>query len=134
MNPEFSAVMSLITLLTDPAAAKAKLEELRSAIETADARKAAADTAHAQLETKLNVECDRLAKLEKSLRDREVAVFESERRHEDALDELRKWKRDRPSRLVQVGPAGGVTREPDLSENAPDPITDRYAEPLALAA
>jgi hypothetical protein len=69
-------------------------------------------------------------KLETSLREREVAVFNSEQRHESALEELRKWTKEHaPNRLVTVGP-GGLTREPDTTPVPPDPVTDRYAEPM----
>jgi hypothetical protein len=126
-NPEFAAVLALITLLADPTAAKAKLTELQAAIAACDARKAEADAAHDRLET----ERERLVKLEASLREREVAVFESERRHESTLEEIRKWTREHaPNRLITVGP-GGLTREPDNTPIAPaDPINDRYAEPM----
>jgi hypothetical protein len=127
----FEDAMMLLRLVTDPETHKARLQELQAAIETAAARKAEADTAHAQLDAKLDVERDRLAKLEAKLRAREVELFVSECKHEDALDELRKWKRDRPSRLIQH--MGGLTSEPDNTPVEPDPISDHYSEALDLA-
>jgi hypothetical protein len=125
-DPEFPAVMALITVIADPAAAKARLQELQAAISTAEARKTEADAAHAENDR----ERGRLAELEKGIRDREVQVHLAESKIADDLKEIRAWRRERgASRLQQVGP-GGLTREPDLSENAPDPIPDRFAEPM----
>jgi hypothetical protein len=124
----FDDLMILLRLATDPEAVKARLTELQAAIAAADTRKAEADTAHAKLET----ERSRLTKLEASLREREVDLFSSERRHENALDELRKWQREHgPSnRLIHY--PGGVTQEPDLSKQGRDPIDDPFAEPMGL--
>jgi hypothetical protein len=129
----FEDAMMLLRVVSDPETHKARLQELQATIETADARKAAADTAHAELETKLDVERDRLAKLEKSLRAREVELFSSERRHETLLNEMLRWKRERShARLIQH--MGGLTSEPDTTPVEPDPVTDRFAEPMDLGA
>jgi hypothetical protein len=123
---EFSAVMSLIALLADPAAAKARLEELRATIDGAAAREAEANAAHAKLEA----ERLRLAKLANDLRDREVKIHIAENKIAGDLEEIRKWKRENAgSRLIAVGP-GGLTKEPDNTPTPPDPISDRYAEPM----
>ena len=125
----FDDLMILLRLVTDPEAMKARLAELQSAIDASDAKAAEAHAAQAKLDT----ERTRLAKLDASLREREVIVFESERKHERELDELRKWKREHAqSRLVKVG-FGDLTREPDLSEPGRDPINDPMAEEMDLA-
>lgn len=127
MNVEFSAVMSLISLLADPEAVKAKLVELASTIAAADASKAEAAAAHDEL----GREREQVAALEKRVRAREVAVGLTEQRIAGDLAEIAKWKREqRESRLVEVAP--GLSREPDETPNAPDPIYDRFAAPMAM--
>lgn len=126
-DPEnFAALMPLIALITDPVAAQARMQELQAAIDASAARKAEADAAHAENDR----ERERLAELEKSIRSREVKVRLGELGNADDLELIRKFKQDQArSRLVEVG-SSGLTREPDLTENAPDPISDRYAEPM----
>jgi hypothetical protein len=129
---DFDAVLALIALLADPAAAKARLAELQAVTAAADARIAEAAVAHAKSANALADERAKLAKLEARLREREVAVFESERKHERALDELRKWKRESaPTRLVQH--MGTLTSEPDTTQLSPDPFDDSMAENMDLA-
>ena len=128
MDPEFSAVLSLITLVTDPAAAKARLQELQSAREALEAQEAETNSAAVALET----ERSELTAQAAALREREVKVHGEELKIQADRTELEQWKRDqRASRLVHVGP--GLTREPDDTPVEPDPITDRYAEPMTKA-
>jgi hypothetical protein len=119
---DFDAVLALIKLLADPAAAKARLLELLAAIDGAAAREAEANAAHAALEA----ERSRLAKLADDLRAREVKVHLAESKIAGDLEELRRSKQETANRrLVRVG--AGLTREPDNTPVAPDPISDRYA-------
>jgi hypothetical protein len=119
-------VLALIALLADPAAAQARLLELQAPIETAATREAEADAAHTELEA----ERSRLAKLAEDLRAREVKIHLAEHKNGSDLEEIRNWKREHAGRrLVQIG-AGGLTREPDDTPVAPDPINDRFAEPM----
>src|SRR5258708_21412860 len=130
-NPEFSAVMSLITLLADPPTALGRLQELQAAHDAVAAKEAEADAVIAKIEIELAAERKRLGELEKAVRAREVQVRLSEIKHENELDELRKWHRDHaPDRLVRH--MGGLTQEPDTTELAPDPISDRLADPMDL--
>jgi hypothetical protein len=128
-SPEFDGVMALIALLADPAAAKARLVELQAAINGAAEREAEANAAHAALEA----ERSRLAKLADDLRAREVKVHLTESKIAGDLEELRRSKQETANRrLVHVG--AGLTREPDMTPVAPDPITDRFAEPMGNPA
>jgi hypothetical protein len=126
----FDDAMILIRLVSDPEVHRIRLQELQATIDASAARQAEADSAHAKLET----ERSRLAKLADDLREREVKVHLAESKNESDLEEVRRWKREHtPSRLISVGP-GGLTKEPDLTQNAPDPISDRYAEPMGKPA
>jgi chromosome segregation ATPase len=130
IDPEFSAVLSLITLVTDPAAAKARLQELQSAREALEAQEAETNSAAAALQT----ERSELTAQAAALREREVKVHGEELKIAADRTELELWKRDqRASRLITVG-AGGLTREPDDTPVDPDPITDRYAESMTPPA
>lgn len=123
----FDDCLTLLRLISDPDACKARLTELRAEIAAAAARQDEAAAAH----DRLDVEREKLARLEASLREREVAVFESERRHKRELDALAKWKREHAgSRLIQH--MNGLTSEPDDTPEAPDPI-DRFADSMDLA-
>jgi hypothetical protein len=122
----FDDLMTLIRLVDDPKAHKARLQELHAAIEQAALREAEANAAEAALEA----EKSRLTKLEKAVREREVTVHIAENQIASDLEELQKWKREsRESRLITVGP-GGLTKERDDTPNAPDPISDRFSEPM----
>ena len=124
-NPEFEAVLALITLLADPAASKAKLLELQSAREALEAQEAETNSAAVALQT----ERSELTNQAAALRNREVKVHGEELRIASDRAELERWKRDqRARRLVEVAP--GLTREPDDTPIAPEPITDRYAESM----
>jgi hypothetical protein len=130
----FDDLMLLLRLVSDPEAVKSRLEELQAAGNAAAARQAEAVAAHGALEG----ERERLAKLEANLREREVVVYASEQRHAADLEKMRKWLRDHtPSRLIAVGP-GGLMKEPDDTEIAPDPIDDPNdvmdLDPIAPAA
>jgi hypothetical protein len=123
---DFDAVFSLIQLLADPAAAKARMAELVAAMGRAEDDIKVAGQSFAAVKA----EEARLAKLAVDLREREVKVGIAESKIEGDLAELQKWKREsRESRLITVGP-GGLTKEPDNTPNAPDPISDRFAEPM----
>jgi chromosome segregation ATPase len=125
IDPEFSAVLSLITLLADPAAAKARLQELRAAQDALLEQEISANSviaSHRAERAKLDAEAA-------AVRKREIAVSQQESRLATDRDEIERWKRDqRASRLVEVAP--GLTREIDDTENEPDPITNRFAEPM----
>jgi hypothetical protein len=126
---DFDTVAALIALLADPTAAQARLAELKATIDAAAAREHEADVAHAELGN----ERERLAKLEAALREREVAVFASESRHAAELEALKQWKRENTgTRLIAIGP-GGLTKEPDDTPDAPDPITDKFAPSMREA-
>jgi hypothetical protein len=125
----FDDVMILLRLVTDPAATQARLDELQAAIQAAASKETEADAARDALEG----ERERLAKLEAALRERELKVHGAECKIESDVAELQSWRREqRASRLVEVAP--GLTREPDDTPVDPDPITDRYAEPMTQAA
>ncbi len=127
----FDDLMVLLRLVTDPEAMKARLQELQATIDAAAAKEAEAQAAHAELEA----ERSRLMKLDENSRARQVAVFVSEQKHESELEELKRWKRQHaPTRLVNVGPIGGLTKEPDTTELAPDPIDDPHSEAMDLAS
>jgi chromosome segregation ATPase len=123
-DPEFSAVLALIELLADPAAAKAKLQELQSAREALEVQETKTNLAAASLQT----ERSKLESLAKTVRQREIAVHQEESRLAAAREEIDRWKSERSSRLVEVAP--GLFREPDDTPRRADPITDRYAEPM----
>jgi hypothetical protein len=125
----FEDLTMLLRLLGDPEAYKARLEELRSTIAAADAA-----TAEAQVEQdKLATERSRLDAMSADLRKREAAVVLVQKQNEHDVAAVEVWRRQlRASRLVQH--AGGLTSEPDDTPVDPDPITDRYAEPMTQAA
>ncbi len=125
----FDDLMLLLRLVTDPAATQARLDELQAAIQAAVSKEAEADAARAALEG----DRERLAKLEASLRERELAVFASEQKHGGELEALERWKRENGplSRLIHL--PGGLTQErDDTVERALDPISDPYAETMDL--
>jgi chromosome segregation ATPase len=126
IDSEFSAVLSLITLLADPAAAKARLQELQSASEALEAHIAETNSAAVALETKRS----ELTAQAAALREREVKVHGEELKFAADRTEIDRWRRDqRASRLEHVGP-GGLTHEIDNTPDNPDPISDRFAEPM----
>jgi hypothetical protein len=122
----FDDLMVLMRLVDDPKAHKARLLELRAAVDAAATQKGEAEAANAELEA----ERSRLTKLAADLREREVKVHLAENKIANDLTELQKWKRENAgNRLITVGP-GGLTKEPDDTPNAPDPIGNRFSEPM----
>jgi hypothetical protein len=98
---------------------------LQSAREAPEAQEAETNSAAVALQT----ERSKLERLAADLRERELKVHGAECKIESDVAELQSWRREqRASRLVEVAP--GLTREPDNTPVDPDPITDRYAEPM----
>lgn len=117
---DFDDALVLIRLAADPAAFKARIEELRTATSAMDESTAENQVALQNLES----EQRRLAQLEAAIRAREVAVGSAELKMAADLEEIAAFRRaQRASRLETVGP-GGMTRDRDTSEPAiPSPFT-----------
>jgi hypothetical protein len=131
--PDFDDAMLLIRLAADPAAFKARIEELRTATAAMDEA-----TAESQVALQnLDAERHRLATLETAIRAREVAVKSDELRHAGDLAEIEAFRREqRSSRLESVG--AGLTRDRDADEPAQpsrftlaDPNPHEVANPTA---
>jgi hypothetical protein len=119
---DFDDALVLIRLAADPAAFKARIEELRSATAASDEATAESQVALQNLET----EQRRLTALETAIRAREVTVGHAELKQAADLAAIDSFKREqRTGRLVQH--MGGLTSEPDDTPAAPDPIGDRFA-------
>jgi len=125
---EFADVMMLLRLINDHEAFTARLQQLQAAVIAADTRQAEAAASHAENDR----ERARLAQLEKAVRAREVEAGVTEHKNKNDVEEIRRWKRESSmSRLIAVG-ASGLTKEPDTTPVAPDPVHDPLSEAMDL--